>query len=143
MWTGRQVFIFGGPTLPSETASDVAGLYDPATNHWTVTNQAPVGPFNSPAAVWTGRRVIVAGMTRGNPTLQVAGYDPATDTWSRLQPPISPRHPPLDVSIVATNQGVILWSLWGRAAKTGADTYALYSGVDVYRLGPSEHLGRT
>lgn len=77
-------------------------------------------------------------MTRGNPTLQVAGYDPATDTWSRLQPPISPRHPPLDVSIVATNQGVILWSLWGRAAKTGANTYALYSGVDVYRLGPSD-----
>jgi hypothetical protein len=48
VWTGRPVFIFGGPTLPTQTATDLAWLYDPATNRWTMTSKAPVGPFNAP-----------------------------------------------------------------------------------------------
>jgi hypothetical protein len=137
VWTGREVFIFGGPTLPNETATDVAGLYDPATNRWTVTSKAPVGPFNAPTAVWTGKRVILAGMTRGNPTLEVASYDPAANLWSAHQPPISPQRPPLTMAMVPTNDGVLLWSLWGRTKKTGPNTYTGYSGVDVFRLGSS------
>ena len=137
VWTGREVFIFGGPTLPNETSTNVAGLYDPATNRWTVTSKAPVGPFNAPIAVWTGKRVLIAGMTRGNPMLEVASYDPATNTWSPLQPPISAQHPPLAMAMVATSDGVLLWSLWGRTKKTGPNTYTGYSGVDVFRLGSS------
>jgi hypothetical protein len=137
VWTGDQVFIFGGPTLRNETATDVAGLYAPATNRWMVTSKAPVGPFNVPTAVWTGKRVILAGMTRGNPTLEVASYDPDTNTWSVLQPPISPQHPPLGMAMVATNDGVLLWSLWGRTKQAGPNSYSGYSGVDVFRLGAS------
>jgi len=71
--------IFGGPTLADEAAADVAGLYDPATNRWTVTSKAPIGPLNAPSAVWTGQRVILASITRGHPKLELAGYDrPAT-----------------------------------------------------------------
>ena len=139
VWTGREVFIFGRPTLPNETSTNVAGLYDPATNRWTVTAKAPVGPFvNQATALWTGKRVILAGMTnaRSQP-LEVASYDPATNTWSPLQPPISAQHPPLTIAMVATNDGVLLWSLWGRAKKTGPNTYTGYSGVDIFRLGPS------
>ena len=33
--------------LPNETATNLAGLYDPATNRWTVTAKAPVGPFST------------------------------------------------------------------------------------------------
>ena len=133
-WTGHQAFIFGGPSLPTETATNLAGLYDPATNHWTVTSKAPVGPFNAPTAVWTGTRVILAGMTRGTPRLQVASYDPITNTWTSLPPPISPRHPTITMAMVATNNGVLLWSLWGQTKRTGSNTYTSYSGVDVYRL---------
>jgi len=136
-WTGHQVFIFGGPTLPNETATNLAGLYNPATNHWIVTSKAPVGPFNAPTAVWSGTRVILAGMTRGTPTLQVASYNPTTNTWASLEPPISAQHPPITMAMVATNDGVLLWSLWGRSKKTGPNTYTGYSGVDVYRLSPS------
>jgi hypothetical protein len=138
-WTGHQVFIFGGPTLPNETATNLAGLYDPATNHWTMTSKAPVGPFvNQATAVWTGKRAILAGMTnsRSQP-LEVASYDPATNTWASLEPPISAQHPPITMAMVATNDGVLLWSLWGRSKKTGPNTYAGYSGVDVYRLSSS------
>jgi len=69
--------------------------------------------------------------------LEVASFDPATDTWASLQPPISRQHPPLAMAMVATNDGVLLWSLWGRTKQTGTNTYAGYSGVDVFRLGPS------
>lgn len=137
VWTGRQVFVFGGPTLPNERATDVAGLYNPATNRWTVTSKAPVGPFNAPTAVWTGTRVILAGITRGYPRLEVASYDPATDIWTSLQPPISLQHPPLTMAMVATNEGVLLWSLWGRTRRTATNTYTGYSGVDVFRIEPS------
>jgi hypothetical protein len=76
-------------------------------------------------------------MTRGNPKLELASYDLSTDTWSRLQPPISPQHPPLTLAIVATNDGVLLWPLWGRTKQTGPNTYTGYSGVGVFRLGRS------
>jgi hypothetical protein len=107
VWTGRQVFIVGGPTLPREAATDVAGLYNPATNRWTVTSKAPVGPLNAPTAVWTGQRAILAGIARGNPKLELASYDPASDTWTRLNPPISPQHATLGLVMVATNDGVL------------------------------------
>jgi hypothetical protein len=145
VWTGSEVFIFGRPTLPNETPTNVAGLYDPARNHWTVTSRAPVGPFiDQPSAVWTGEDVILAGFTNASHQhvqLQLASYDPATDTWSVLHPPISVAHPSLADAIVATDDGVLLWSLWGRTEKTGPNTYAGYSGVDVFRLSPSGAWG--
>ncbi len=141
VWTGREVFISGRPTLPNEAPTDVAGLYDPASNRWTVTSRVPVGPFvDQPSAVWTGEEVILAGFANASHQqvqLKLASYDPATGAWSRLYPPISPTHPPLADAIVATNDGVLLWSLWGRTEKTGPNTYSGYSGVDVFRLSPS------
>jgi hypothetical protein len=141
VWTGRELFIFDGPPSSHRAGISccVAGVYDPATNRWTVTSKAPVGPFvNLATAVWTGKRAILAGMTssRGQP-LEVASYDPATNTWSPLQPPISAQHPTMDVAMVATNDGMLLWSLWGRTQKTGPNTYTGYSGIDVFRLGSS------
>ncbi|MGH2891488.1 MAG: hypothetical protein ACRDNJ_17880 [Solirubrobacteraceae bacterium] len=132
VWTGRLVFVFG-------EAATHAGLYDPATNRWTVTAPAPVGAFaDQPTAVWTGRRVIVAGFARAaRQQLQLASYDPATGAWSRLRLPIPTTHPPMDDAIVATNHGVLLWSMWGRMKKTGANTYTGFSGVDVFRLDPA------
>ncbi len=104
VWTGRVVFVF----------ARAPGLYNPATNRWTVARGAPVGPFNSATAVWTGRRVVLAGMTQGSQRLEVASYDPAANRWRRLQPPIPRGHSPLAFAMVQTNRGVLLWSLWSR-----------------------------
>jgi hypothetical protein len=41
------------------------------------------------------------------------------------------------MAIVATSDGVLLWSLWGRTQKTGTNTYTYHSGVDVFRLAGS------
>ena len=132
VWTGRLVFVFG-------QAATHAGLYDPATNRWTMTAPAPIGPFaDQPTAVWTGRRVIIAGFARATPQqLQLASYDPTTGAWTRLHPPLPTTHPPMDDAIVATNHGLLLWSLWGRMTKTGTNTYTGYSGIDVFRLSPT------
>ncbi|MDQ2897832.1 MAG: hypothetical protein M3Y09_19730, partial [Actinomycetota bacterium] len=139
VWTGREVFVYGAPTLPNETSTNVAGLYDPATNRWTVSRKAPIGPFiNRPTAVWTGNKVIVAGMAGAiQQRLEVASYDPATDTWASPEPPIIASHPPQAMAMVATNDGVLLWSLWGRTKQTGPGSFSGYSGVDVFQMSPS------
>jgi hypothetical protein len=123
VWAGRRIFIFGGPAVLNHASGEVAGLYDPAVDRWTVTRKAPVGPFiNTPNAVWTGQRVILAGMTGGHPKLELASYDPASNTWTSLQAPISPQRTPLGLAMVATNDGVLLWSLLGRTTQTGPNT---------------------
>ncbi|MGH2874512.1 MAG: hypothetical protein ACRDL5_18890, partial [Solirubrobacteraceae bacterium] len=135
VWTGRQLFVFAGATDAGAARAAVAGLYDPATDSWTVTGPAPLRPFGSSGeAVWTGRQVIVAGLSYDQARLEVAAYDPASGVWSELEPPIVRRHPPEGFAIVATSDGVLLWSLWGRQQRTGR-TYTDHSGVDVFRLG--------
>lgn len=135
VWTGREVFVFSD--APGRESTNVGALYDPATNRWRVTRRAPVGPFYQDTVAWTGRRVILAGLTPGNRSrLEVASYDPATSRWARMQAPISRRHPPLGFAMVRTNRGVLLWSLWSRTRQISRNAYAVYSGVDVYRLRP-------
>ena len=124
VWTGRVVFVFFGG----------AGLYDPTTNHWTVARRAPVGPFNDATAVWSGGRVVLAGMTQGQPRLEVASYAPTTDRWRRMHPAIPHSHSPLAFAMVATDRGVLLWSLWSRTRQLSPTTSVVYSGVDVFRL---------
>jgi hypothetical protein len=136
VWTGHQVFMFGRPTRANEPDQGRAGLYDPVSNRWTVSSKAPIGPFaNQPAAVWTGQRVILAGIAQfGQHRLRVAAYDPASNAWTRLAPPVNRKHPPVAAAIVATSRGVLLWSLWSRTQRISRNTSTVYSGVDVFRL---------
>ncbi|MGO9789902.1 MAG: hypothetical protein ACLP8S_10540 [Solirubrobacteraceae bacterium] len=138
VWTGHQVFVFGGPPSSHELGLGccVAGLYNPASDRWTVSAKGPFGQLNQPAAVWNGEEVILAGLigSANHSQLEVASYDPATDTWTELNPPISALHPPLALAMVDTNDGVLLWSLWGRGQPTGPASGVEYSGVDVFRL---------
>ena len=141
VWTGSVVFMFGGRTPPYKVVSEccVAGLYDPKTDRWAVSSRAPLDKgLMQTTAVWTGGSVVLAGLRPGNPEmLEAASYDPTADRWVRLDPAISQSHPPLDVELVATDQGVVLWSLWGRTQQTGPGEFTGYAGVDVYRLDSS------
>jgi hypothetical protein len=130
------VFVFSAPTEPGEKATNVAGLYNPATDHWTVSPRAPVGPLNQATAVWTGREVILAGIPWGRGgRLAVTSFTPATNRWALMHPRISRRHPPLAFAMVETDRGVLLWSLWSRTRQISPTTSVIYSGVDVFRLG--------
>jgi hypothetical protein len=124
VWTGRQVFLFGGAAG--------AAVYDPAADRWSVTSRVPLDPLEDPTAVWTGTSVVVAGLDQGR--LEAAAYDPAGDRWRRLDPPIAPGHPPLGLAMVATDDGVLLWSLWAQTGQGAAVGSAGSWGVDVLRL---------
>lgn len=145
-WTGRQLFVSNGqselcvpPRAGSGTAAGggtaancwpQAGLYDPATNQWSLTRlPGLMDGLQLAAAVWTGRDVIVAGVNANRGRLGVASFDPATGRWQMITPALPSGHPPQAVEMVATPGGVILWSPWFRYH--GNPRY----GVDVLALG--------
>lgn len=133
MWTGSRLFVFGGQLPEKAMLEPAAGLYDPASGTWTVTAAAPLGKeLNDPAAVWTGRLVVVAGVDNGR--VEVASYDPAAGSWRRQDPPLPAAHPALGIALVAAPGQVIVWSLWGRMQHTGPGSFTGYSGVDVRAL---------
>jgi len=71
-----------------------------------VLARSPLGTRYGPTFVWDGRELLelggsAGGRLRGKPQLEVASFDPATDTWASLQPPISRQHPPLAMAMVA------------------------------------------
>jgi hypothetical protein len=136
VWTGRRVLVFGGQLRDGTTPGPAADLYDPASGRWSVTAPAPFGRgLSQPAAVWTGRLVVVAGVEGSR--LEVASYDPAAGRWRRQDPPLPAEHPPIDVAMVAAAGRVIVWSLWGRMQQTGPGSFTGYSGVDVRALAGS------
>jgi hypothetical protein len=122
VWTGRRLFAFGGR----------GALFDPASDRWSRSRPAPLDRLSQPVAVRDGRMVILAGLALGR--LEAAAYRPATNTWARIDPPAPPSHLPQSLSMVTTDDGVLLWSLWAG----GHGHFPGYgSGVDVYRLGRS------
>jgi hypothetical protein len=136
VWTGKQVFIFGGVGGNSGPVTHVAGLYDPSTNRWTTSSNVNIGPLCGASAVWFQDRVMLAGTgCTDESKLQVASYDPADNRWTRLHPPISSKHPTEQIAIVSTDDGMLMWSLWGRVVKVNKDTTRESAGVDVLRLG--------
>ena len=142
VWTGRELFAMGvGQAGPADRdACCVAGLFDPIADRWRST---PPVPLHSPGAVavWTGREVVVADVvTRRQPLLEAAGYDPAANRWTRLDPPVGrPDHPPMVVEMVAVPDGVLVWSLWSRMERTGPGSITIYAGTDLFRLAPDGH----
>jgi hypothetical protein len=140
VWTGNDLFVFGGSPSSHQagTSCCVAGLYTPATNRWTVSPKAPLDGLEAPIAVWSGTAVILAGVHYGaQPQLEIASYSPAIDTWTRLAPPISRQHESLGLAMVATSDGVLLWSMWSRTHLINGCFSGTCYGVDVLRLGPS------
>ena len=132
-WTGSRVFVFGGQLPYKTTLGPAAGLYDPASDTWAVTATAPFGKgLRQPAAVWTGRQVVVAGVEGSQ--VEAASYDPPTGKWQRQDPPLPATHPALGIALVAAGGRVMIWSLWGRMQQTGPNSFTGYSGVDVLAL---------
>jgi hypothetical protein len=83
VWTGSTMIVWGGDGL-GFTYTDTGGVYDPATDTWlgaTSTVNAP-SPRGSPAAVWTGTRMLVWGGENPGKFNDGKFYDPSTDTWS-------------------------------------------------------------
>ena len=83
-WTGRQLFLFG-----DETLADALLAFDPMRNRWSSLPKAPLRERATPAAVWTGRELIVWGGVIGTPAgtsiapehpVDGAAFDPASES---------------------------------------------------------------
>jgi len=93
VWTGREALAWGGmESTPERTVFDGyhprgGAAYDPVTDTWRVTADAPIEGRYRPLAAWTGAELIIwGGWLSDREATDGAAYDPATDTW-RLLPP--------------------------------------------------------
>jgi Kelch motif len=137
VWTGSRLFVFGGSEPPGPPPTGIAGLYDPPSNRWTTTPPAPVTlPSDNVEAVRSGTQVILAAVSGSgrHSVLHTVGYDPATNRWRTLPLSQPTGHDPLAVEMVATSDGVLLWSMWSRDHRVSPRDFPTYSGVDVFRL---------
>lgn len=91
VWTGTELLIWGGRDKGTNLLNTGA-RYHVATGIWTpiTTSNAPTGRANH-RAVWTGTEMIVWGgfaadFFGSGPTDTGARYNPATDTWTPINP---------------------------------------------------------
>jgi hypothetical protein len=82
VWTGTEMIVWGGRSLnvSPEQRYNTGGRFNPVANSWTPTNSSGApAPIASPAAVWTGDRMIVWGNRSGG------RYDPVNDLWTPVK----------------------------------------------------------
>ena len=112
-WTGDTVLMWSGstPAGTSEPRSD-GYAFDARANRWTAMPPSPLTPRMNPAAVWTGRELLVwGGFSATRPLADGGAYDPLRRTWRRLPAaPIDARAP----LSVWTGEELIVW---GTAAR--------------------------
>jgi hypothetical protein len=138
VWTGNSLFLMAQPQLPVTLAPAHAAVYDVGTDSWSSAPPAPIdAPSVAAAGVWSAGRVVVATVSGDfvhGTTLATAAYDPADHRWSKIPLTLPPGHDAAGVAMVATGDGVVLWSLWSRSHEYGKGNFTVHSGVDVFRL---------
>lgn len=109
VWTGSRMVVWGGTSSDGAIPIDTGGVYDPATDSWTLTQGLPFSPPKryQHTLVWTGSQVLVFG---GNSLGQYSGktyrFDPLTNTWP---PPPSAPSPRTGMSTIWTGSLLIGW----------------------------------
>jgi hypothetical protein len=117
VWTGSELFYWGGETDYGGTTHSDGALFDPASGSWRLVAAAPIGGRSSAGAVWTGSEVLIwGGWSSAGELEDGAAYDPAADAWRPLAAgPLSGRVP---VASVWTGAELIVW---GDVSRTKAD----------------------
>jgi len=109
VWTGKELFYWGGNTDYDETQHAGSALYDPSARTWRRISNGPLGGRSWAGAAWTGKKVFIWGWWRNGPAELADGalFDPASETWRMLPPsPLSPRAP---IAVVWTGREVLVW----------------------------------
>ena len=61
VWTGKQLFVWGGSNARGTAPLTDGVAYDPRTDRWSTIPRAPLRPRGGPAVQWTGRQLVVWG----------------------------------------------------------------------------------
>jgi hypothetical protein len=157
VWTGREVLVWGGMTIPDPVRAPNLGTrargvaYDPARRSW---RRLPAPPLQlrwvsgNQWVVWTGRELLAGGVEAGAGGGVAAGaYDPAADRWRML-----PRSPRLTVArghlqartAMWAGTRLLVWSFWSPTARTANNPTAVASrpdaepdGIDLWAYDPA------
>jgi hypothetical protein len=116
VWTGSELFFWGGDTDFGGTHHDTGSAYDAEGRTWRRLRDGPLAGRSSAAAVWTGEEVLVwGGYVEGERGLSDgAAFDPAAGRWRMLPPAsLSPRRP---AAAVWTGREMVVWGDTSRAA---------------------------
>ena len=115
VWTGAELFYWGGDTDAGGTSHADGATYDPAAREWQVLPSGPLSARSSAGAVWTGTEVLIwGGGTTEGAKGDGASFNPATASWRMLpDAPLEPRDP---VAAVWTGREMIVWGDASRSA---------------------------
>src|SRR5205823_12399013 len=73
VWTGQQLFVWGGTATGSHVLADGA-LYDPARRIWQPLPAAPLAAGHGATTAWTGSELLICGLLN-----RTDHNNPATD----------------------------------------------------------------
>lgn len=111
-WTGTELVVWGRPGYQEQA---ITYAFDPATGAWRELPPGPLPGYFSPAAIWTGREVLVLSdvPSVSGPlplrTMQAATLDPATGEWRTRAPvPLDRARPGLDTVLQLTDDRIVL-----------------------------------
>jgi hypothetical protein len=154
VWTGREVLVWGGWTVPDPVAAPNVGTpadgvaYDPAGRTWRRLPRPPVqlrwASLNQ-WVLWTGQELMVGGVEAGPGGGTRAGaYNPATNRWRLL--PRSPRltggpgHLQARTAMWAGTR-LLVWNFWSPTANGPTDVAsrpeAEPEGIDLWAYHPA------
>jgi hypothetical protein len=139
VWTGSELFYWGGDTDFGGTAHADGAAYDPAGGAWRRLLPGPLSGRSSAGAVWTGREVLIwgGGTESEGARSDGAAFDLATQSWRMLpESPLAPRDP---VAAVWTGEEMLVW---GNAARSAdwVDGAAYDPDADRWRALPPAPL---
>jgi hypothetical protein len=91
VWTGREAIGWGGGCCGDAWGNGLA--YDPATDTYRTLSSSPLAPSQGPVGAWTGHELVLFSSgfnpASGKPypasLVRAAAYNPATDTWRRIE----------------------------------------------------------
>ena len=139
VWTGRELVVFGGQVSETDRSAprltNRAAAYDPSSNAWHLLPSSPLTPRTQALEFWTGSRVVVLGGTNAasQPCRDGASYNPATDTWTHIDPPRPPKGHQVDWQVGATaGSEVFAFSDWSEGKALGGGSYQLWGGADLF-----------
>jgi hypothetical protein len=141
VWTGSELFHWGGNTDYDSSQHADGALYDPVADTWRGIPAGPLAGRSSAGATWIGTEVFVwGGWTPGSGWADGALFDPATGKWQLLPPaPLSPRSP---VAVVWTGREVLVWGDSDRSDGPRHREGAAYDPAsETWRLLPRAPLG--
>ena len=88
---GNRIYIIGGDDT-DEKVTNVVRVYDPNTDHWSVSAPLPIPIDHTGSAAYNDKIYVVGGFIEGKrPTDSLLIYDPVANEWQKGKPLPEPR----------------------------------------------------